>query len=177
MKRNSLFTIACSCWLSILAYGSAAAEQPCGQPWQTPLTTVQGQIKEVYYAVPPGTQRQGLHLGVQTDSGKYVVIHVFPKECVDKKPALFQFRKGDQVEAKGSAFSTQKGRQQNICAATITSPIKLEPRNEETGSINTALCGNAPDCQQLCQSKCQRTRMPQRCLSVCQSQCKQGGRR
>jgi hypothetical protein len=53
---------------------------------------------------------------VQTASGKYVIVHVFPKECVDKKPALFLFRKGEQVEAKGSVFSTQKGRQQNICA-------------------------------------------------------------
>ncbi|WP_417911372.1 hypothetical protein [Candidatus Electronema sp. PJ] len=38
---------------------------------------------------------------MQTASGKYVIVHVFPKECVDKKPALFVFRKGEQVEARG----------------------------------------------------------------------------
>ncbi|MCI5144434.1 MAG: hypothetical protein D3923_02660, partial [Candidatus Electrothrix sp. AR3] len=140
LNRNYLFFIVFS--FSILVSFCTTSlgqpsESPCGKPWQTPLLEVEGEIKRIYYAVPPGTPKKGLHLKVETKPEEFVIIHVFPKKCVDNSPEKFKFKKGDTVTASGSKFLTKRGTQVNICATKISSHALLDLRNEEDGSINT----------------------------------------
>jgi hypothetical protein len=171
MKRTDLFPIVFSFCFVIFSCSIAVAQStdPCGQPWNTPLAEVTGEIVDVYYATPPWTNEEGLHLATKTSSGASVVIHVFPKNCIDNNPPeKFQFTIGELITTTGSEFLTEGGTQRNICAAEIAQRPDLALRSLQTGCLNEELCLN---CQGFCEETCSRRIKPEVCMNSCLESC------
>jgi hypothetical protein len=139
----------------------------CGRPWKSPLTEIQGRIRNVEYRIQPFTGRRGLHLDIETGRQTYTVIHVYPERLTAKCPSVFYFREGDRVTVTGSEFFTSiGGSQQNICAATITQGEKmLGVRDPQTGAIERQLC-----CQEICEKNC--AGLPPMCDRMCMGNCR-----
>ena len=160
----SFFIIIMSCSVSI-----GATDKPCGQPWETPLSEVTGEIVGVYFATPPWTQEEGLHLEIKTSAEAIVAIHVFPKDCVDNNALeTFLFAIGELITVTGSEFLTEADTQRNICAAEIDERPELDLRTLQTGCLNEELCGN---CQSICEETCSRSPKPDLCLANCLKSC------
>jgi hypothetical protein len=138
----------------------------CGRPWKSPLTEIQGLIRNVEYRVQPFTGRRGLHLDIETGRQTDTVIHVYPERLTAKCPSVFYFSVGDTVTITGSEFFTGKGgSQQNICAATITQGEKmLGVRDPRTGALERQLC-----CREICEKNC--TGLPPMCDRMCMGNC------
>ena len=180
MKHPILSGLILSC--SIIPFSCLVAgaqpSNPCGQSWKRPLKEVRGKIIKVYDSNIPGTRMEGRHLRLKTSSGKDVVIHVFPKMCIDNNPSgEFQFTTGDEISVTGSEFFTGPGGSQgNICAAELqyqghNFTGKDALRDVGTGSINKILCAGKkiPACTRTCQDRC--SGKPGMCLNRCMSMC------
>lgn len=162
MRDNLLVSILL--FSSIILRCSVAFGQPdraCGQPWQASLDYIDGHITAVYYAVPSGTGRQGLHLDVATVAGP-ITVHVFPKRCIETNPDKFRFQVGDRVKVTGSPFWTQGGSKQNICAQSIRSHYLDNLRDRYTGSLNETYCRN-------CQTQCADRPNWECCMEQCRN--------
>ena len=192
MKHPVLSGLILSCCIIPFACSIAGAQpnNPCGQPWNTPLETVEGEIIDGYYSSIPGTQKEGLHLKVETSSGEEVLVHVFPKKCIKNNPEAFVFYTTDMVAVAGSEFFTGPGGgQRNICAAELwdqehnfTGEDNL--RDIGTGYLNTELCRpadmpsgmiDAPDISKAIDADSgygatKRTGQPD-CTAICQNNC------
>lgn len=171
MRRTGLFPIVFSFFLIIMSCSVSIAKtsEPCGQPWTTPLSEVTGEIVGVYFATPPWTQEEGLHLEIKTSAGATVVIHVFPKDCIDNNALeTFQFAIGEFITVTGSEFLTEANTQRNICAAEIDQRPELDLRTLQTGCLNEELCGN---CKGICVETCSTSPNPDLCLPNCLEGC------
>lgn len=177
MRRTGLFPIVFSFFLIIMSCsvsigapdGLGAPDEPCGKPWNTPLSEVTGEIVDVYFATPPWTQKEGLHLMIKTSAGAIVAIHVFPKSCIDNNALeTFQFAIGEFITVTGSEFLTEANTQRNICAAEIDERPELDLRTLQTGCLNEELCAN---CQGMCEETCSWSRKPDLCLVNCLKGC------
>lgn len=171
MKRHAIVSVLLSFFLA-LSCSIAAGQQDaasCGRAWNPSLSSVAGEIESMYFAVPPGSGKAGLHLRLRTASGEEAVVHVFPKDCVEKNPAKFNFREGEHVTALGSLFSSGKDAI-NICAAIIFQDAgrSLELRDPDSGRMNYSLCSN---CSRICENACRGKPIMcvQRCMGTCGS--------
>lgn len=168
MKRHCIVAVL---HLALLCAPAAGQQDitSCGQAWNSSLRAVEGEIERIYFAVPPGSGKAGLHLKLRTAAGEGAVVHVFPKDCVEKNPAQFQFREGERVTAFGALFSTGK-EEINICAAMVfqSSGRSLELRDPDSGRMNYSLCSN---CRSICQNACRGKPIMcvQRCMGTCSS--------
>lgn len=158
---------------SLMQQSRTMNRSTCGRPWKIPLSEIHGRIRNVEYRVQPLTGRSGLHLDIETGRQPdtvITVIHVYPERLTAKCPSVFYFRVGEMVTVTGSEFFTgMGGRQQNICAATITQKEKvLGVRNPVTGSLERQLC-----CQEICEQNC--AGLPPMCDRMCMGNCR--GRR
>ncbi|MGB5685886.1 MAG: hypothetical protein WBM35_08745 [Candidatus Electrothrix sp.] len=145
-------------------------EDPCRQSWSTPLAEVEGEIVKVYYhSYLPVLDQEGLHLEIsESSSGEHVVIHVFPKNCIEKYPDKFEFLEGEIVTVIGSEFSSNPEELRNICAAEIIQRPELQLRTLDTGCLNMQLC---VDCQGTCEVSCAGVPNPSICMDTCLSIC------
>lgn len=171
MKCTGLFPIVFSFGFIILSCSISLAQTdlPCGQTWNTPLSEVTGEVMGSYFAVPPWTNVEGLHLETKTSSGAIIIIHVFPTECVEKNPPeKFQFTTGTVVTVTGSEFLTEAGTQRNICAADIAQRPDLKLRTLQTGCLNDELCSN---CQGICEETCSSSPNFDLCITNCLASC------
>lgn len=170
MMRNKVGSISLLCifFTSLFSISYGQVEDPCGQPWSTPLSEVEGEIVSIYYATPPFTNQQGLHLELsETSSQESFIIHVFPKTCVDNDPDKFNFTVGEVVTVTGSEFSTPVT-ERNICAAQITEYPDLQLRTLDTGCMNMELCVN---CEAMCDVQCANATKPDICMNNCLENC------
>ncbi|MCW5200140.1 hypothetical protein VU05_05565, partial [Desulfobulbus sp. F1] len=137
-----LLSSSLSCFCSIANGQQEMA--PCGQPWNSSLAAVEGTIDRVYFAVPPGSGKEGLHVDIKTLYGDKVTAHVFPRNCVEINPEKFIFRAGDDITIFGSLFFTENKRKRNICSAIIfrNSNKSLELRDPDSGKMDYTLCNN-----------------------------------
>ncbi len=150
---------------SLMQQSSMSKISTCGRPWKSPLTEIQGRIRNVEYRAQPLTGRRGLHLDIETGWQVETVIHVYPERLTANCPSVFYFRVGDTVTVTGSEFFTGRGGQQNICAATITQEEKvLDLRDPVTGDLERQLC-----CQEICEKNC--TGLPPMCDRMCMGNC------
>ena len=81
---------------------------------QGTLTDVKGDIVDVYVVFNPVMQEKGLHLSLETSTGRYVV-HVCPLWWDEKQK--FGLSKGESITVSGSCF--EKKGEKNIYAAKI----------------------------------------------------------
>ncbi|MCI5210642.1 MAG: hypothetical protein D3910_18055, partial [Candidatus Electrothrix sp. ATG2] len=125
--------------------------KPCGQSWKTPLNEINGVIQAVHAGTSSEDEQNELLLDVITQQGP-VIVHVFPRRCIENTPEKFtliqqqkMFRQGDPVQVIGSEFHSQQ--HTNICAAeiisdnyTFTRSTKNELRDLATGALNGEMC-------------------------------------
>ena len=171
MRRTGLFPLVFSFCFIILSCSVCLGQVdlPCGKPWKTPLSEVTGEVVSAYFAVPPWTNKEGLHLETKTSSGDTIVIHVFPTECIENyPPEKFQFDTGTVVTVTGSEFLTEANTQRNICAAEIAQRPDLNLRALQTGCLNEELCKN---CQGICEETCSNSPKPELCMGNCLPGC------
>ncbi|WP_339136402.1 MAG: hypothetical protein WGN25_00745 [Candidatus Electrothrix sp. GW3-4] len=172
MMTNTSLSLVFSCISTLLLCSGANSqvEDPCGEMWNTPLSEVEGEIVSIYYAAPfPLSENEGLHLELsEGSSDEHVVIHVFPKACIESYPEKFQFELGEVVTVLGSAFLTDTEVPRNICAAAITQRPELQLRTLDTGCLNQGLCVN---CQVICDEQCETMPNSQACVDICLPTC------
>ncbi|MCI5223922.1 MAG: hypothetical protein D3924_14935 [Candidatus Electrothrix sp. AR4] len=176
MRRTFLFFFVFFFCFSTISYSVSAKDmqKACGKNWITPLTEINGEITGIYYATPPLTRKEGLHLGVETASGEEVVIHVFPAKCIKgANKEVFSFQEGEEVTVSGSEFLTHREAQWNICAAAIPSHSLTDLRDWETGRINKEYCEREfkGDCDEKCRKKCRRKKKSKKCFKRCKRSC------
>lgn len=99
------------------------------------LTNVEGNIVDVYVVFNPVMQEKGLHLLLETSTGRYV-IHVCPLWWDEKQK--FGLSKGESITVSGSCF--EKKGEKNIYAAKIVrhdSNVPAEKRILELRDLKT----------------------------------------
>jgi hypothetical protein len=103
------------------------------------FTTIEGQVLSSKTDYNPNTREEGLHLTVQTNSGR-IKVHVSPQWWADKQK--YRFLKGELVTVSGSRFS--KDGEENIYAAELKRRFASSSESIQTRIAIDAIAMKSP---------------------------------